>query len=363
MNILLFVTSLLMILSLLTYARIDNFRYFMGMQSEFERYMRSVERVYINKSAENWYETSRAKKKDPSGPQAPPGQALQKPNDPNKKPEPKDDDPNKPPTDEPIDPTKPLDSSGKTESSGIPTSRLSLRVLFNQKMRDANADSYLQTREWAIKLMKELYGKQKFFTDMLEENPEFLNEMLSYLEHFVSDLPDNERPKNAADLANLDIKDKENPFWKTFYLMLKGCPKEDLAIVVKPQEEKKARIFQPGEEDGSIEEDETDGAEEAIEYCSPLGYDSILNYISLRNTTKIRVYLASRELLTVIFGSSQAADEVINKRMALYRAVMQDTPPADASKQFQAAFSGLESEDSKSLLDFKVTKTNPSEYD
>ncbi len=351
MNILLFVTSLLMILSLLTYARIDNYRYFMGMQSEFERYMRSMERLYINNSAENWYSTTKAKIKDAAAPPEVPAEPI--PN--------AEGIPQPPQKVGNIDITKPLesnDSKKKPDEPGSPTSRLSLRILFNPKMRAANEDAYRQTREWTKQLMKNLYGKQKFFIEMMEKNSDFLNELLSYLETTINDISEDNRPKHAQDLANLDL---EGDLWNAFYLMLKGCPKEELLADV--HNEKKAKIIESGEGEEIIDEDENDDAEEATEYTSSQGYDSLLNYISMRNTIKVRIYLASRGLLTAIFGSPEVAERIIAMRLALYRSVLQDLSPADATKQFQVAFHGSESQEPNSMLDYKVTKTNPSNYD
>ena len=167
MNILLFVTSLLMILSLLTYARIDNFRYFLGMQSEFERYMRTIERVYINQSAENWYDTSRAKIKGNDVPEIP---GIKDPNDPNKSSEKEVQEALKEANADPVDLIQLQENAETpktTEVSGTPTSHMSVRILFNQKMRTANDEVYRQTKEWTKQLMRELYGKQKFFTDMM----------------------------------------------------------------------------------------------------------------------------------------------------------------------------------------------------
>ena len=183
---------------------------------------------------------------------------------------------------------------------------------------------------------------------------------MAYVENLYNELPESEQPKFAKDLANLAVESQSDPLWNTFYLMLKGCPKDEPVVEKARIDEKKAKILNTGEGDDADEEDEADDAEEATEYTSPLGYDSILNYISLRNTTKIRVYSASPELLTVIFGSRARAEDVIKMRMALYRSVKQGLSPSDASKQFQIAFQSTDSEDTNSMLNFKVTKTDPS---
>lgn len=340
MNILLFVTSLLMILSILTYARIDNFRYFLGMQAEFERYMRSIERLYINDSAEVWYDTTIATRRQPAA-ATPPSTPAAAPTEAG---------------------AAPVDTATPIAPTGSPTSRLSLKVLFDQKLHSAHENAYHQTREWFKQLMKELYSEQLFFKKMAATHSDFLNELIAALENTIQALPENERPKTAADLANLNL---EGEFKEVFYLMLKGCPKEELLMEERPEEkaDSKPKIIISGEAVESIPEDESDDANEAIEYSSPQGYDSLLNYITMRNTTKIRVYLASRELLSVIFKDPTIVEAVIKMRMSLYKMVLKDLPPADATKQFQVAFQGVDTPDAESILDFKVTKTNPSDYD
>ena len=61
MNVLLFVTSLLTILALLTYAKMDSFRYYQGIEAKFESYMQTVEQAYTNKIAADWYDTTKTK--------------------------------------------------------------------------------------------------------------------------------------------------------------------------------------------------------------------------------------------------------------------------------------------------------------
>ena len=56
MNILIFVMSLLMMLALLTYGRLDMYRSFVVTQGEFERYMADGERNAINSAAQQWYD-------------------------------------------------------------------------------------------------------------------------------------------------------------------------------------------------------------------------------------------------------------------------------------------------------------------
>lgn len=332
MNILLFVTSMMMILSILTYARIDSFRYFTGMQSEFERYMRNIERAYPNTAAKQWYDTTIANKRG-----TPQGALTGQPEPPSPAPE-NTESPNPPPKSTPSSP------------------RLSFRILIDPQMRQSQEKSYVQIHRWAKNLIETLYKNQPFYKEMLQKHPTFLDDLLARLQRVVEELPENQRPTQTNDLSNLSLgSDLED----AFYLMLKGCSKGDLTST----KHNLLHLSEAISEDDKNPEDETDNAEEALEYSTGNGYNSLLNYITLKKITKIRVYLASRELLSAIFGSTEIADNIIKYRYDLYRSVMGGLPPDQAKNQFQSMYQSSIKGDDESLLDFKVTKTNPSEYD
>src|SRR5271156_5047680 len=71
MNILLFVTTMIIVLTSLTYARLEVYRSSNLKQAEFNRYMEQKERSYINQTAVWWYDNSHAVKRGPQ--QNPPG--------------------------------------------------------------------------------------------------------------------------------------------------------------------------------------------------------------------------------------------------------------------------------------------------
>lgn len=56
MNVLIFVMSMLMILALLTYSKMEGFRSSVGVQKEFARYMEKTEREPLTIIAEHWYD-------------------------------------------------------------------------------------------------------------------------------------------------------------------------------------------------------------------------------------------------------------------------------------------------------------------
>jgi len=312
MNILLFVSSLLMILALMTYARVDSFRYFLGMDARFEHYMSTVERLDTNEAAENWYKTSKAKKGRGGG--------------------------------------------GKSFNAAP---RISFKIFVDQKVKQKNPQAYAQTVQWTKNLMTTLYGKQNFFIEATQKNPFFMDQLIEAIENAAQTLPQTQPLKAAIDLSNLDV----GPDLKqTFYLMLKGCLREDHAIKKSPEKpERQFNVTLPETNEDSDEEDEV--ADEALEYSGAKGYDSLLNYITLRNTTKIRLYLASKPVLQAIFGNASTVDQFIQTRNDLYQSVKSDSMQADvATKELQAAVQSHIGNIDDAFFDFRVTKTNPADY-
>jgi hypothetical protein len=331
MNVLLFVTSLLLILSLLTYARIDNFRYFLGMQSEFERYMSTVERSHINQTAKQWYDRTIANSRTNSPSQQTPTQTT-------------------PPTDgsEPTSEHQPVPGAAGT-------SRLSLRTILDPDLRSKNEQADQQTLQWIKDLMRVLYGQQPFFKEMMQKRPTFLDDILAGMAAAINAIPKDKRVWKAEELSNLNLGPELE---EAYYLMLKGCVnvKNELSAAPQPPPVEFVIDTEAGKED------ETDPSNEATEYSSAESYSSLLNYITLKNTTKVRVYLASRPLLIAIFGQASVADSIIQTRSSLYRSVMNGMAPEEATNQFKASFQAAGKGDADTFLDFKVTKTNPSEY-
>lgn len=311
MNILLLVTALLMMLSILTYARLDNFRNYSGMQAEFERYMQHLERAYPNQIAKQWYDTTIANSNDGG---------------------PKD----------------------RADTDASP--RLSFLVLIDADVRGKNEKAYQQNMQWAKKLIYNLYSKQPFLKEELDKNDRFIENLLEDLSRVVSGLPKKKRPKQTDDLANLRL----DPEYETvFYSMLKGClSADDPSSQTNP-----AGRVEPIVENGK-NDDEKDNAEEALQSSSTKAYTSLLNYITLMDKKKIRVFLASRELLLAIFESPAIVDQMIRERYSFYRLVKNGGLTAkEAGEQFKAAFQSSIPAESEQFLNFQVTKTNPLDYD
>jgi hypothetical protein len=312
MNVLLFVTSFLIILALLTYAKIDSFRYSQGLEAKFESYMQTVEQAYPNKIASEWYDSTQGKE---------------------------------------------INGVRRT-AEGSP--RLSFAVFIDPDLRAKEQELYNNTMEWAKDLMKTLYGDKQFFQEALIQIPHFIEEILNGLTLAVNQLPSDQKQqlkngKNVASLMNLKL---DPPLDMPFYLMLKGCKREAAEKTEKEPIQINFVSFDENDPD-----DEEDNFQEAGEYKDENGYDSLLNYITLQNKKKVRVYLASHSLLQAITGKKSFADNIIEARTSLYQTIKNISPiPDDITIQFQSLVQGYLGQANSKFLDFTVTKTNPSLY-
>jgi hypothetical protein len=295
MNILLFVMTFLMVLSLMSYARWQTYRSFSGFKAEFEHYMKETERGFYNARAKKWYEETPATKKEGS----------------------------------------------ENSHSSQAISRLTFYPILKREK------DYPLFVELAKRLMRLLYGSQRFFKEAEEKDPNILDEILSQLTQIYQNLPKDKQITQASDLANLDLNNPE--LNDIFCKMLRGTPRSLETTQLPSQETTEEETGSEAKEDGE-------------EYTSDTGYYSLLDYISMKNKPKIRVYLASRELLLAIYGDPAAVESIIQERNALYKQVADGgVKPPEATKIFQAALEGKSQ--FNAILDFGVTKTNPKQYE
>lgn len=322
MNILLFVMTMLMLLSTLTYARVANFRSLIGLEKSFVEYMGKIEHKAISYSSEYWYNTLT------------------------------------------VNPNSRTTPGGKRD--GKAGSRLSFHLLINQVDRDKYPAAYAQTRELFKHLMVHLYGKTQFFEDMIAKRPNFLEELLNEIVSAADQIPKENKITNPNGLSNLPIHDQD--LHRVLYLMLNGIPE----IISKPGTTETANV--PAvkfivEEGGLDTDDESDAAMESDEKHAPPGYKSIVDYTSANSTLKLRVFLASRPVLMAIYEDADLVERIIEKRQDLYNQLKRQGNSDDATKksfedEFRNSFSMMgHAQDYVDILDFTVTKTNPKKYD
>lgn len=333
MNILLFVTSMIMVMAMLTYARLETYRSFSLLQAEFKHYMDDTERGYINLAAENWYINSPGKTKSSS--------------------------PNEPPKPPPKIKSPEAEDKSKKASS---RSRLSFASFVDQKKKTAHEKEFPKLFLLAKKLIYVLYKDQPFFKEMEQKRADFVDGLLNAL--MVADnLPKDQKLKRASDLANLNLGDEE--LNAVFYKMLQKTVQRTKKKI-QPLEDHTATEFigQPQEDKGEDDDSERESGNR-FEYNTPKGFYSLLDFITLQDATKIRVFLAKKQLLLAIFDDPAAVNAIIETRNDLYKKVKSKAmTPEQASEVFKNQFASVSDPNfDDSILDFKVTATNPKNYD
>lgn len=321
MNILLYVITLLLVLSAMTYAKWSNFESSIGLQKSFMQYVGSVEQNGSYNNAENWYHRIKVRK--------------------NKQTEKKE-----------------SDTIDKNTSIG----RLSFHLLLKKSDREKFSNEHQQIRLLTKRLMNVLYGDKSFFIEMATKRPNFLDEILDEIQNASDRFTEKEQIKEVTALSNLEFVDRD--LHHTFYLMMKGLPH------IKNRETHAIQEGNPVDVD-----DEEDHAAESKESTSKGGYVSLTDMISVKPVFKIRVFLASKPLLLAIYADPTSAENVIEKREDVYRQLRRfgadgnasskeyETLKASLAKEFENEASRGMIEEFRPLLDFTVSKTNPNKYE
>lgn len=314
MNVILIVTTMIMIMASLTYARLQTYRSTSLKQVEFERYMKTKERGDINATAKWWYDNSH--------------------------------------------PTK--QGSGNPKPKSTARSQLSFSVFVDQNKAAQHAKEYPKLYHMAKKLIYYLYYDQPFFQEYLKQKPDIVDSLLKSL-MFADTLPKEQKPKKAKDLANLSLPD---PILNSFlYFILKGLNVEEKEDV-KKIEFGFSPLMPPLIQEEEGEDDDEEPQNEDL-FKSPKGYRSLLDFITLDDSVQIRVYLASKELLFAIFDTPETVDAIISYRNEAFNKVSKGAQePDEAGNQFKALFLNKSDPNfDESVLDFTISKTNPKNYE
>lgn len=320
MNILLFVTTMLMLLTLMTYAKLDSFRNAQVFQVLYEHYSEKDERGHINLAAEKTYEKIKiAPKADKQ-----PG---------------KEDKPGK-------------EDNKEKAPKATGTARISLAAFKTRSLRDSKPQEWQQSKLLLKNLMTTLYKDQPFFIEMEHKRPQFLDEMLNGLASAADALPKEKKWLKVQDIANLSLGDPDLDH--ILYLMSKGAPYKE---VVKDTPQPKAESTNEESDDAT----ETPSTEE---FKSPKGYYSLFDFVTMNPSQKVRVYLAPKEVLKSIYHSDEMVNEIISERRELYLQAKNGGDSAALTKALESRFDGARDPAiSKETLDYTVTKTDPKKYE
>lgn len=309
MNVLIFVVTMIMILTLLTYAKLETFRSSQVFQVLFENYMEKDERSHINLAAKKKYDSIKKTEKSKK--------------------------------------EKKEDKPAKSASSP----RISLELFKNKSARETKPQDWNQTKHLLKNLLNVLYKDQPFFVKLQNERPQFLEDLINSMTQAIDDLPKEKQLKKAQDFGNLSLNDPQLD--ALLYKILKGAPYKDVSKKEDSEETSS----------GETSEEASDPTIGVDEYKSIKGYYSLLDFVTLSPNQKIRIYLASREVLQAIFLNEQVVDDVITERKALYRQLNAEASPEDLKKTFQSRFEGNVDPTVKESVDYTVSKTNPKNYE
>lgn len=209
MQILFFVLTLLSVLSLLTYARLDSYVGFVLTRKQLEKYMETREREFFNLRSIKWYDDTAVSKKD---------------------------------------------AEKKTVNA---TSKLSLYPLLNKDVKNQDFDLYNQVRYVTKRLIDLLYSNTRFYREISAKRPSFSDDILDAIEANAAKLPKGQKITSVKDLANLDLGDKQ--LNDVFYMILKGTRREDSrSVAINSLKD------QPDQEDTPVD----DGYESLLDYIN-----------------------------------------------------------------------------------------------
>lgn len=188
MNILTFVMTILMLLSMMTYARLETYRSNTTAQKQFEIYMTSTEKQIFSTMAEKRYKQTKVQ----TGP-----------------------------------------SKKTTPKSGTP--RLSWSILLDPEENQKDPPKAAYIADVSKKLMFNLFASFPLFQKEYKENPAILDLLLATLLKTASELPEEKKITELSDLVALDLQDES--LNHLFYTMIKETPIEAVPATTSSEAE------------------------------------------------------------------------------------------------------------------------------
>lgn len=311
MNILLFVTALMMVLAAMTYAKIESYRSVEILKAQYQAYSHHIERDHLKNQALSLYNKTHISSKQ---------------------------------------------GKQKEQANAVP--RINWMTIINKQARDNEPRVYEQVLKITKNLIQQLYGETPFYQEAISKRYHLIEDLFRKIDETIANLPEDKKPVKAGDLANLDLGEFElNQF---FYKILKG----NLAIE-PPQEKPIDRFKFKALLEPKIDDDEAEEviSQDSSESYADEGYVSLLNFITLNNKNKIRLYLAPKELLLAIVEDTHRTEEIMEERYNLYLRLRRgEIEQQEATEQFKDFVSKYLKDYDEGLFDHTVTKTDPKRY-
>lgn len=242
-------------------------------------------------------------------------------------------------------------SPDSTEDSPKGRAKINFNLILSKNPQDP--EHAKQQLFLAKELIKVLYHDTKFYRELEQRRPQFIDELFVQLQQAA----EGKTIKEPQAIEKLELQDPELQF--VLYRVMKGNPFPNSQTNTSPQA---ADQETPDNQDDVDEEEE--GSEEEEE--EEIGYASLKAFMHFDTSSRIHVYLAPRPLLTAIFIDPELVEQILRTRVELHQELIKTSKEEKKDKQkelkekFKAKFIARKREEiSETLLDFRVTATNP----
>lgn len=308
MNILLFIVSMMMILSIVTYARFQTFLDHNVIQKEYLRFMQIEERKQFNEKQNSMYIRHKGNKLNIESIEAEPSKEI------------------------------PEAGFSPIKRNNL-NSKLNILSLLNESPLPETLKESSQTRIILLKLMDILYRNHPSFQHFYEMHHDLNELILHHLSTPSLHINTYSEELTTEKLRNIQLQDPQ--LQEAFYMMLKGT--------MTKEEAKKAKKIKLklGKEKESLPDE---------------GYRSLLDFIIIsKNKKPISIYLASEPLLLAIYQDSNLVYSILEKRKEIYKAIEKEKITIEGGRmELERLFSRKHPANLDStLFDFSVSKTVP----
>jgi len=175
MNILMYVMTMLMLFTMLTYARLETFRSFFHTQKEFEHHMTSTERKTLNDKAFALYNAMRGKRESTDPGKARPPKGIKK---------------------------------------------LGWSILFDKNKQKEQSLKYQQVLDVSVRLIYSIFRHNHTFIDLVKEDADIVERLLKAIGDAAEERESSQKIRRDRDLESLNLSDPK--LNHLFYLLLKG---------------------------------------------------------------------------------------------------------------------------------------------
>ncbi len=303
MPILLFVSTMIIMMSILTYARFDHFMHSLKLHQAYRDYIENEERGFINKKAKALYEAHHIVKTESA--------ANENEGDEDE--------------DEYFDEETLLKSEKENfheELSASGSNRLSPRLNIYPLIAVEDKGYAPLVIALLEEIITEIFQDCEFYKKAIEEKPDFFKQLFEILRERALDEKFCETMGDKQELANLDLYNLQ--FQEALYKLFKGTTR--------------ARLSHQPEKVSLLDEITLDRAEK-----------------------KISVYLASPVMLQALFGGKEIVFAILEKRQELYSKVKaKDYTISQAASEFEREFKDKCREAYRFFVTFDVSRSRPS---